>query len=380
MCADYQMIETADALQGLVAKIRNEPCMALDTEFVWERTFYARLGLVQVAIGSGSCFLLDPLSIGDLAPLGDVLADPKITKILHDAPQDLMILKRATKSPVRTVFDTRIAAGFAGLSSFISLQKLVEVLLDVRLPKGHTRSNWLARPLAVKQLEYAVDDVRYLTRLAEALRRRAHESGVEQWMAAELAMLDDAEVYEEKVPERQYLRLSAASSLSPRGVAVLRELAAWREETARAVDKPRRNIADDTELVSMANALPRQHGDLSLCPKLETRTVKRYGHDLVAAVKRGLDVPEVDLPETPKRADLRRLGKDRVNNVVEQISKRAEERRIDPQLVASKSAVVLLLTEGPDASPEKHNLIRGWRSELLGDMLESMFEGLPQVP
>ena len=193
-------------------------------------------------------------------------------------------------------------------------------------------------------------------------------------------MLDDAEAYEEKVPERQYLRLSAASSLSPRGVAVLRELAAWREETARAVDKPRRNIADDTELVSMANALPRQHGDLSLCPKLETRTVKRYGHDLVAAVKRGLDVPEVALPETPKRADLRRLGKDRVNNVVEQISKRAEERRIDPQLVASKSAVVLLLTEGPDASPEKHNLIRGWRSELLGDMLESMFEGLPQVP
>ena len=380
MCADYKMIETADALQGLVAKIRNEPCMALDTEFVWERTFYARLGLVQVAIGSGSCFLLDPLSIGDLAPLGDVLADPKITKILHDAPQDLMILKRATKSPVRTVFDTRIAAGFAGLSSFISLQKLVEVLLDVRLPKGHTRSNWLARPLAVKQLEYAVDDVRYLTRLAEELRRRAHESGVEQWMAAELAMLDDAEAYEEKVPERQYLRLSAASSLSPRGVAVLRELAAWREETARAVDKPRRNIADDTELVSMANALPRQHGDLSLCPKLETRTVKRYGHDLVAAVKRGLDVPEVALPETPKRADLRRLGKDRVNNVVEQISKRAEERRIDPQLVASKSAVVLLLTEGPDASPEKHNLIRGWRSELLGDMLESMFEGLPQVP
>jgi ribonuclease D len=372
MDADYEMIETEDALHLLVARLRNEPCIALDTEFVWERTFYARLGLVQIGIRSGSCFLLDPLGIGDLTALGEIMSDAKITKILHDAPQDLMILKRATNSAFRNIFDTRMAAGFSGLSSTISLLNLIAELFDVQLSKGQTRSNWLARPLASKQLAYAVDDVRYLIRVFDELRKKAKDSGVERWMDAELAILDDPNVYQEKAPEEQYRRLCAASSLSSRGVAVLRELAAWREETARAVDKPRRIIADDAELISMANTLPRRHGELRLCQKLDTRTVKRYGHDLVAAVNRGLDVPNGELPEKPRRPNVRRLGKERVNNVVEKIARRAKERRIDPQLVASKSAVAILLTEGRKASPENHSLIRGWRSELLGDMLDTL--------
>jgi len=372
MDADYEMIETEDALHLLVARLRNEPCIALDTEFFWERTFYARLGLVQIGIRDESYFLVDPLRIGCLAALGEILANPRITKILHDAPQDLMILKRVTDTTIRNVFDTRLAAGFTGLSSTISLQNLIAEQFDVHLPKGHTRSNWLARPLDSKQLAYAVDDVRFLIRLFDDLRKKAKDSGVERWMNAELATLDHPDAYQEKAPEEQYLRLSVGSSLSPRGVAVLRELAAWREETARATDKPRRQIADDAVLISMADLLPRKHGELRLCQKLDTRTVKRYGNDLVAAVKRGLDVPEDELPVKRKRPNVRRLGKERVNSAVEEINRRATQWRIDPQIVASKSAVALLLTEGRSASPEDHRLIRGWRSELMGDALDTI--------
>ena len=373
MHTDYEMIETEDELHLLVGKLKNESCIALDTEFVWERTFYARLGLVQIGIRDGACFLLDPLSIGSLAALGEILADSKITKILHDAPQDLMILKRATDTIVRSVFDTRLAAGFTGLSSTISLQNLTAKLFDVQLPKGYTRSNWLARPLDPRQLAYAVDDVRFLVRIFDDLRKKAKDSGVDRWMNAELATLDHPDAYRGKAPEEQYLRLSVGSSLSPRGVAVLRELAAWREETARAANKPRRRIADDSELISMANALPRKHGELRLCQKLDTRTAKRYGHDLIAAINRGLDIPEDELPVNPKRPNGRRLGRERVNNVVEEINKQATKWRIDPKIVASKSAVALLLTEGRNASPDKHRLIRGWRSELLGDVLDTIF-------
>lgn len=366
MTEPFRMIETPEALRHMVARLRDEACLALDTEFVWDRTYYARLGLVQIGLSGGTCFLVDPVALPDLAPIGELLADARIVKILHDAPQDLMILRRATGASARNVFDTRLAAGFAGLGSTLSLGNLLAGLLDVHLAKAHTRADWTARPLAPEELEYAADDVRYLPQVAALLRGRAREAGVEAWLDEELATLDASALYEEKDFEGAYLRIRAAASLPPRSLAVLRELAAWREQEARRADLPRRWLMEDGELVSLATAPPpRAPDDLHLDPQ----TVRRHGEALLAAVRRGLALPDAELPPPvfqPSRDPARRRA---VDAALGEILARATARKIDPQLVCSRNELAMVLQEGAAARPEAHPLLRGWRAELIGDAL-----------
>ena len=179
------MIDTASGLRSLVDRARKTGVVALDTEFVWERTYYPQLGLVQVGLSDDDCSLVDAAAL-DLTPLGEILEDPAIVKILHDAQQDLSLLRRATGSAARNVFDTQLAAGFVGLSATASLQDLVQALFDVTLPKTATRTDWLRRPLSDEQVDYALDDVRYLPEAREILLDRAERLGRAGWMAEEL--------------------------------------------------------------------------------------------------------------------------------------------------------------------------------------------------
>lgn len=359
------MIETASKLETLVHQVGGMPCVAVDTEFVWERTFYARLGLIQLGTMDGACFLIDTIALPDLSPLGKLLADPVTEKILHDAPQDLMILRRATGVVPRNVFDTRLAAGFAGLSSEISLQNLLASLMDIHLPKGHTRADWMARPLSGAQLEYAADDVRFLPRAATLLREKARGAGVETWLNEELGLLNDPALTEERSPAESYRRIKAAARLKPRSLAVLRELATWREQEAKTVDLPRQHVAEDAELLSVATVLPIHPPDFEKCRDLRRRTEERHGSHLMAAVHRGLALPESELPGLPGLPDERKIGKERVAAATEHIRRTAEAKRIDARLVSTKGDILMLLHEGDQASPTNHRLLRGWRRELL---------------
>ena len=359
-------IQTMRDLQELAERLTGQPRVALDTEFVWERTYYPILGLVQMALDDGSCYLIDTVAVPDLSPLAGMLTDSSIEKILHDAPQDLMILARASGAAARRVFDTRLAAGFAGLDSQTSLQNLIATLMGVQLPKGQTRTDWVARPLSPEQVAYAVDDVRHMIRAAEMLREKARASGVEAWLEEELAQLFDAVGYEGAAPERAYTRIRAALFLKPLNLAVLRELAAWREETARETDLPRGFVATDPELVAVAQALPVTDSDLAACRHVDPRTARRRGPDLLAAVRRGRDVPESEWPPPLILADERQVGKDRIQALQTVIRQQADARHIDARMVASKADVVRLLADGDRATPDAHRLLRGWRAELLG--------------
>lgn len=373
MTDDYIMIETAPALESLVEQLAGAPCVAVDTEFVWERTFYARLGLIQLGTQDGTCYLIDTVALPTPTPLGKILANPKIEKILHDAPQDLMILRRATGVVPQNIFDTRMAAGFAGLSSEISLQNLLTTLLDIQLPKGHTRADWMARPLSADQLEYAADDVRHMPRAAALLRERARQAGVEAWLNEELELLNAPTLTQEPNPMDAYRRIRAAGRLRPRNQAVLRELAAWREQEARTIDLPRRHVVEDDELLSVAHVLPVQAPDFEKCRDLRRRTEQRYSEPLLAAVQRGLALSESECKAAfPAALDERAFGKERIAAVVETIRKAAEARLVDPRLVFSKNDVLMLLHEGPQALPQNHRLLRGWRAELLGNSLAAI--------
>ncbi len=369
MSKPFHMIDSQKALREVVARLGDEPCMALDTEFVWDRTYYARLGLIQVGLASGVSYLVDPVAIVDLSPLGEILSDSRITKILHDAPQDLMHLKRATGASATAVFDTRVAAGFAGLSSVLSLANLVSELLDVHLPKEHTRVNWMARPLRPEYLDYAVDDVLHLPEVAEIIRQRVRAGGTEAWLTEELATLSAPGRYDERPINEAYLRIRAAASLRPRSLAALRELAAWREERARRTDKPRRWLMEDAELVSVAAELPQNGDALCRCKKLQGRSAQRYEKDLLDAVERGLAVPEKARPSPVFRPSRDQKQRSQVDTALEQIVPRAQSRQIDPQIVCSKGDLAMVLQGGDPKGNADHPLLCGWRAELLGDTL-----------
>ena len=369
MTTPFEMISAPAALRTLVDRLQEEAVLAFDTEFTWERTYYARLGLVQIAAADGRCFLVDPLAAGDLAPLGELLANARIVKILHDAPQDLMILRRATGVAARNVFDTRLAAGFAGLASTLSLGNLLAETLDVHLAKAHTRADWLARPLAPEELDYAADDVRYLPEVAECLRGRAREAGVEGWLDEERAALDDPALTADKPVADAYLRIRAATNLAPPPLAALRELAAWREQAARAADLPRRWLLEDGELVAIASDMPRSADGLRLKPQ----TVQRYGAELLAAVERGLALPDAELPSPIFQPSRDPAFRKAVEAAQGEVLARAAARKIDPALVCSRSELARLLQEGMSARPEDHALLRGWRAELLGAGLAAIF-------
>jgi ribonuclease D len=372
----FQMIDSPAGLRELAARLRDAAGVALDTEFVWDRTYYARLGLVQAGLADGTCFLVDAVAVPDLAPLGAVLADGGIEKILHDAPQDLMILRRATGAPARRIFDTRLAAGFAGLGSTLSLANLLAELCGVQLEKAHTRADWVARPLAPEVLDYAADDVRYLPEAAEKLRARAQAAGVAAWLDEELAALDAEPPGEEAAAQEAYLRIRAAASLPPRQLAALRELAAWRECEARAKDLPRRWLLEDGDLVALAAALPQTPDDLRRCRGLKPPAIQRWGGVFLEAIGRALALAEAELPPPVFQAGRDPALKRAVDAALRAIQERAAARGIDPALAGSRTDVARLLRDGAAARPADHALLRGWRAELLGDTLAA---GLPKT-
>ncbi|MDR2849851.1 MAG: ribonuclease D, partial [Verrucomicrobiota bacterium] len=238
MMHGMEWVTTAAGLEAVAARLLESEAVAVDTEFFWERTYYPVLGLIQLATADG-CWMIDTVALDDLRPLGPVLSSPAVIKLLHDAQQDLSILVRATGAAPRTVFDTRLAAGFAGLSSTGSLQALLRDALGIDLAKAETRSDWLRRPLSEGQLRYAAEDVVYLIRLRDTLLARCANDTVRAWLDEELAGLDEPALYGDRDPRLMYLRVKGGPRLAARPLAVLREAAAWRENEARQQDWPR---------------------------------------------------------------------------------------------------------------------------------------------
>lgn len=298
-----ELITTTPQLEAVAKLLLSEEAVAVDTEFFWETTFYPILGLVQLAVRDGSCWLVDPLSIKDLSALGPVMASPSVTKVLHDAPQDLGILARATGALPRTIFDTRVAAGFAGLGSTSSLKTLLQDVLGVDLAKEETRSNWLKRPLSAGQLRYAADDVLHLLDLRERLVKACADDEVRGKQAEAMRKLDDPSGYQDRDPRLMYQRIKGNERLNASELAVLREVAAWREEEARKRDWPRGHVLPDRLLVMLAHRKPTTIAALAEIPDMPQKMPEEVLTDLQSAISRGVAVPPADWPlPTGKRS------------------------------------------------------------------------------
>ena len=369
------MIDTTEGLSELIEKARQSGCVALDTEFVWERTYYPRLGIVQVGWSERESFLVDTVAIDDLEPLGRLIEDPDVTKILHDAQQDLTILRRATGGRPATIFDTQRAAGFAGLRSSISLAGLLRATLGVDLPKTESRTDWLRRPLSKDQTAYALDDVRYLPALREKLLAQAAEKGHLDWLFEEMAAYDDPALYEEKDPHEQYKRLSGKGRLAPKERAVLRELAAWREEEARRRDRPRGFVAPDAALAQWAKRKPRSEEHVRPMKGFSEKQARRHGAAIAEAVARGLDVPRDAQPRAARRPEDEDAVDARLYLALSYLKGKCLADGIDPALVASRADMQAVVAEEVDPSTNGHLLLSGWRRAFIGDDLLELLRG-----
>ncbi len=378
------MIDSPQQLADLLARARDADRVALDTEFVWERTYYPRLGLVQLGLGRGETFLIDAAAL-DLRPLGALLADPGVVKILHDAQQDLTILHRAAGSDdafaPQAIFDTRVAAGFVGLTATSSLQALIEATVGVHLPKGESRSDWLRRPLSDAQLEYARDDVRYLPEAFDVLRERIRTRGREAWVAEEMAHFDDPALYAEDDPWERYRHIKGRGKrgFSARDYAVLREVTAWREEEARHRDKPRRHVVPDEALVTLAQRKPTDLGTLRSVRGLSDSASRSYGEALVEAVQRGLDVPKAERPQPPQGRRSDDAEQARLDLALALVKGQSLGHDVDPALVANRASIERLVADGTRADPEQHPILRGWRRTLVGEALLDLLRGASAV-
>ena len=374
------MITTTTALETAVQAAQAAGAVGIDTEFVWDRTYYPTLGVVQIGYPDGHCELIDATQIEDWSPFARLMADPATIKILHDAQQDLTILKRACGAVPKNIFDTQRAAGFVGLSSTISLSELLKKLLRVRLDKSETRSNWLARPLTAEQASYAEDDVRYSTRLMDTMMRQAAELGREQWLLDEMLYYEDAALYEEVEPDAQMPRVRGSGSLTNQQRNILRALAAWREVKARQRNLPRNFILSDDAIVGLMKRPPKSAEAIEPGRGLTERCLQRNRQRIWAAIERGLSGDLPPLPNGRHRGPAPDDGyESRVDLALALIKGLCLAAKIDPALIGNRAEISAFVLEAGAADPARHRILRCWRGEFIGQRLLRVLNGAGQI-
>jgi len=370
------MITTTEALSHAVEAALAAGAVGIDTEFVWNRTYYPSLGLVQVGYPDGHCELIDAPAIEDWTPFAKLMADPNTVKILHDAQQDLMILKRVCGAYPKNVFDTQRSCGFVGLSSTISLQELLKTMMKVRLDKSETRSDWLARPLSDNQMTYAEDDVRYSTRLMEKIMAWAETLGRSDWIIEEMRYYENVELYEETDPDTEMPRVRGSGSLTNQQRNVLRALGAWRELKARRRNLPRNFVLSDEALVSIMRHPPKNAEGLKPLKGLSERSLERNRERIWEAIERGLDG---ELPELPNGRHSGPAPDDgyeaRVDLALACIKGTCLASKLDPALIGNRADITNLVLEASVADSERHRILRGWRADFCGNNLLRLLKG-----
>jgi ribonuclease D len=366
-------------IADLAARATEQGRLAIDTEFVSERRYQALLCLAQVAVPDANARegvrteVLDPLE-GELdtGPLAAVLADPAVEIVVHAGRQDVAILRRTWGTELKNVFDTQVAAGFLGFGNQEGYESLVRKVLKVRLKGSEGFTRWDRRPLTAQQLEYAGDDARLLLALGGELERRLVERERLDWAREECRSLE--EVSDERRPDVVYERLPRLGRLSDTGRAVARELVEWREDVARAMDRPPGFVLPDQALMELARRAPRDRNGLEQIRGLPPQTLHRRGDRLLQVLERGRRrTPPPPPPDAPTRdpadAPLVSLAQALVRH-------RSMESGVAVELIATQSelsALVSGLRRGDDG--DRLRVTRGWRRELVGDELRELVAG-----
>jgi len=289
-----QLVEDDAGLEALLSRLRSSPLLAVDTEAASFHRYVDRVYLLQVSSRDATA-VVDPLSLSSLAPFGDLLADPSIEVVFHDADYDLRLLEREFGFRATHLFDTRVAAQLLNEPG-IGLAALLEKYLGIALDKRFQRADWSARPLTEPMLRYAASDTHYLPELRDILRGRLAEMGRLSWAEEEFALLEKVE-WSTDEPDAPWLRMKGAKALRPRQLAILRELYLWRDATARRLDRAAFRIINNEPMLTMASDPPATLAALGQVRGVGRDLFERRGTEVLAALERARAIPDADLPQ-----------------------------------------------------------------------------------
>ncbi len=361
-------ISTHEELAAFCERARAFDAVAIDTEFLRERTFHPRLCLVQAATPD-ECVAIDPLAIRDLSPLAELMRDESTVKVFHACSQDMEVLYNTLGALPQPIFDTQIAAAFLGERLQISYHNLVQTFCDVSLPKTESLTDWSRRPLTDKQVEYAIDDVRYLIVSYACMVEKLEAQGRVRWVLDETRPLADISHYE--LDRRAaYKRVKRVSSCTRKQLAIARELASWREGLASKRDIPRKWVMSDDVLLALVKRAPRDPVSFRSIRGTDQLSERDVDGALLA-IKNGLRCPPDNYPPAfhVRRGASAEL--ESVTDLMYALIRIVSERSgVATAMIASRDDLVSYVEH-----PEKSRLREGWRFELVGSLLDDLLAG-----
>lgn len=354
---EFRLIQDERSLRELCSRIDGSQTVALDTEFIRERTYYPQLCLVQVA-SEGAIGAVDCLNDLDLQPLFEALYRKDKSWILHSARQDLEVLFHLTGESPPTLIDTQVAAALLGFPLQIGLKGLVSEILGVAIDKEHTRTDWSRRPLPDAAVDYALDDVRYLLPLRDALMQRLDALGRREWFEEDCESLVNLPIFPEAPAILE--RTKGAGTLRGKRRAAALALVEWRESRARSKDLPRRWVLPDDQLVAIASRLPESRADLDAIRDLPPKLVTRFGESLLAALRAAR--PAADDEGQPAAPP----DKNAVRAIQTAVKSKAQALGIESEVLATRRDISAAAAgEAPPA------FISGWRKDVLADLVSA---------
>lgn len=365
---DILFIDDENSLSKFCESIRDENVLALDTEFIREKSYYPQLCLIQIAAGDHiAC--IDPLAITSLDPLLDLIYDTSKVKLFHAARQDLEIFFQLRNSLPKPVFDTQIAATLLGFNDQCGYAALVSQMLGVQLDKDQARTDWSQRPLNDKQVQYAANDVRYLQQAYPLIINKLSSQNRTEWLKDDFNNLTDDSLYTID-PESTWRRVSGHNKLKPRQLVVLQKLAAWREHTAIKRDRPRRWIIADDIMISLAQQTPGNILQLEKIRGIKSSTIDKFGDAVIKVIIEAKNIPEDQWPSLPKWQRTTPQQEALIDLCMAYMKQLALENEISPGILCNRKDMEKLITGDVDLP-----FMQGWRKQLIGQPVHDLLQG-----
>lgn len=367
------LITTQAALDSACKQWRSEGRFAFDTEFIRDETFDATLCLIQVA-GEGGVTLIDPTAGLDCAMFWELVTDPAIRTIVHAGKEDFDLCLRLTGKPPRNVFDVQVAAGFVGIGYPMSLMRLVAVLVNRRIAKGQTLTDWLRRPLTDDQIQYAIEDVAYLLPMADKLGTMLAEMNRAAWAAEELSRFESAELYRPPVQERLH-KFKGTKSLDGLSLAVLQRLIDWRDKWAQEKNRPIRAMMRDDILIEIAKRRPTKPQQLEVLrgfPQAKNPRIIQQILDLVADAAK---TPKSEWPKVEPLREEQPMTRAAIDLLAGYLRATCDLEKLDYELIGGAQRLRDLLDFLQGETDERPMILTGWRDEFAGKRLVDLLEG-----
>ena len=364
-----QYIDTPEQLATLCEQIKKEPWLALDTEFLREKTYYPKFCLLQIATPEWvAC--IDPIALPQLESLFEAIYNPAIVKVFHSCRQDLEIFFQWTGKLPAPIFDTQVAAPLLGFQDNPGYAMLVSSLLSVNLNKAHTRADWSKRPLTEAELEYAADDVIYLCQIYQIMVQKLTALGRIDWLKNDFAELTNPALYKVD-PETAWFKIKGKNKLTGKQLSIIQTLAQWREKIAQAEDRPKSWLLRDELLFDLAKLQPETVQELANVRGINERSVNRYGKELCQLITAAKNRPPIPLHEKDRSAKKTQQEEAILDILTALVRVRAEENALNPTILASRKDLEELLSNGDDECP----LLHGWRYTMAGKELVGLLKG-----